>query len=170
MRISETPDRLTVRDTPGALWLLGLAFVASGSFVLSIPFWSPEWRAFVLWERLAVLAIGAAHLAGGAYSAWRPASTRTDFDWTTSVGVQRVRRIWPFARSVTERFVLADVRAIEIVRSSDNDGDPMFQLRLWLAGSRALWLQAQPVHGEGGALEHASRVRRFLGLATIDAA
>jgi hypothetical protein len=40
----------------------------------------------------------------------------------------------------------------------------MFQLRLWLAESRALWLQAQPVYGELRVRDEAARLRRFLGL------
>jgi hypothetical protein len=37
----------------------------------------------------------------------------------------------------------------------------MFQLRLWLARSQTLWLQAQPVHGEARVRE-AEGVRQFL--------
>ena len=95
MRISQTRDCLTIRDIPGAVWLLGLGFVASGAFVLSIPLWFAEWRGFVLWERAAVLVIGLGHLLGGAYSVLRPASTRTDFDRSSNVGLQLVRRLWP---------------------------------------------------------------------------
>jgi len=54
LRISESKLRLTVRDTPDALWLLGLGFVASGTLALSIPFYSPEWRHFALWEQAAL--------------------------------------------------------------------------------------------------------------------
>jgi len=166
LRISESKHRLTVRDTPGALWLLGIGFVASGTLVLSIPFFSTEWRHFVVWERAAVLGIGLGHLCGGLYSALRPASTRTDFDHTTDTGVQRVRRLWP-SRPIIARFSLRDARALEIVRSTDSDGDPMFRLRLWLVESRALWLQAQPTHGEEQARESATRVRRFLELPVV---
>ena len=166
MRISESKHRLTVRDTPGALWLLGIGFVASGTLVLSIPFYSTEWRHFALWEQAVVLVIGLGHLCGGLYSALRPASTRTDFDHTTDTGVQRVRRLWP-SRPIIARFSLRDARALEIVRSADSDGDPMFRLRLWLVESRALWLQAQPTHGEEQARESATRVRRFLELPVV---
>jgi len=114
-----------------------------------------------------VLVIGLGHLCGGLYSTLRPAATRTDFDQTTDAGLHRVRRLWP-SRALVARFSLGDARAVEIVRSTDSDGDPMFQLRLWLAESRALWLQAQPTHGEERARENATRVRRFLGLPLAD--
>lgn len=162
MRFSETSQRLIATDTPGGVWALGLLFMTTGTFVLSIPFFSADWQHFVLWERLAVLAIGLGHFSGGFASTWRPARTRTELDRATGMGFQRVRTIW--RREVRSAFALADVRAVEIVRSTDNDNDPMFQLRLWLAGSRTLWLQAQAVYGEPGAARDAARVRHFLGL------
>ena len=54
MRIIETGSRLVLRDVPIGLWLFGLVFVSSGSFVLASPLWAPEWRDFQLWVRLAI--------------------------------------------------------------------------------------------------------------------
>jgi len=168
MRISETTSRLVVRDTPHGMWSLGLVFVTTGAFVLSAPIWSGDWRAFGPWERLALITIGLAHLGGGLLSTLRPRATETEIDQTTGTVIQKVRRFWPLTED-TARFPLGEARAVEIVRSSDGDNDPMFQLRLWLAESRALWLQAQPVYGEARVLHEATRLRRFLGLAPLDA-
>jgi len=164
LRIHRTESRLVLNDVPGALWLLGLTFTASGTFVLTIPFWAVEWREFGIWARLAVLAIGIGHLAGGLYAASQPAATRTELDRATGVGTQLVRKLWPFGRGSTSRFSVGDVRDVEIVRAKDNDGDPTFQLRLWLSESRVLWVQAQPARGEQRAREHADEVARFLTL------
>lgn len=164
MRISETPTRMILSDLPGGMWLLGSCFVASGAFVLTVPFWAPEWRDFGFWERAAVLAIGAGHLAGGLYSALKPAATRTILDRAKASGVLEVRRLWGRSR-LEAQFALADARDVEIVRSRDSDGDPIFRLRLWLSGSRVVWLQAQAVHGEARTREIAGRIRRFLGIA-----
>ena len=166
MRISETTDRLVVQDVPMAIWLLGLAFVTSGSFVLTIPLWSADWPRIGLLARSAIVVIGASHLAGGSYTMLRAAATRTELDRQGGVGRQIVRRPWRRGATRTQ-FALADARALEIVRSTDSDGDPIFQLRLWLAGSRPLWLMAQPVHGEQRLLERADRVRTFLGLPPV---
>ncbi|HKW09782.1 MAG TPA: hypothetical protein VJO33_05340 [Gemmatimonadaceae bacterium] len=168
MRISETTSRLVVRDTPHGLWSLGLVFVMTGAFVLSTPFWSADWRSFGPWERLAMIAIGLGHFAGGLFTTLSPRATQTELDQAAGTVTLRVRRFWPFT-GVTARFPLAEARAIEIVRSTDNDNDPMFQLRLWLAESRKFWLQAQPVYGEARAIDEAERLRRFLGLGNLSA-
>ncbi|HEY2378201.1 MAG TPA: hypothetical protein VGH98_19650 [Gemmatimonadaceae bacterium] len=167
MRISETTSRLVVRDTPHGMWSLGIVFVATGAFVLSAPLWSGDWRAFGLWDRLVLIAIGLVHLGGGLVSTLRPRATATDLDQATGTLIQKVRRFWPLTENMA-RFPLGEARAVEIVRSSDSDNDPMFQLRLCLAESRALWLQAQPVYGEALARHEAARLRRFLRLAALD--
>jgi hypothetical protein len=104
----------------------------------------------------------ALHVAGGARA------TVTELDRAANRGTLRVRRLWSRWRGAhgTERteFALGDARAVEIVQSKDGDGDPMYQLRLWLAESESLWLQAQAVHGEARVREQADRVRHFLQL------
>jgi hypothetical protein len=168
MRIIETGSRLELRDVPRGQWIFGLVFVASGSFVLTVPFIAREWRGFELWQRLAVVAIGVAHLAGGLMFVARARATVTELDRATNLGAQRVRRLWTSWRGAdgSERteFALDRARAVEIVGSKDSDGDPMYRVRLWLRGSESLWLQGQAVHGEKRVREQAERVRRFLGL------
>ena len=168
MKIVETATRLELRDIPRGLWIFGLVFVTSGSFVLTIPFIAPEWRTFELWERFAVIAIGASHLAGGLLFVGRARATITELDRATNLGAQRTRRLWSHWQGAhgAERteFALDRARAVEIVHSKDSDGDPTYQLRLWLAGSESLWLHAQAVHGETRVRDQAERVRRFLAL------
>lgn len=166
MRISETTNRLVLDDVPMAIWLLGSAFVASGTFVLSLPLWSVDWPRMGLLPRTAIIAIGASHLAGGAYTMLKAAATRTELDRGQGIGRHVIR--WPWRRNAGHsQFALDDARGVEVVRSTDSDGDPVFQLRLWLSGSRSLWLMAQPVHGEQRVLERAERIRRFLGLPPV---
>lgn len=165
MQISETTDRLTIRDVPRGTWAFGLVFVASGLFVLIGVPGSADWGHLVAWERLAVLAIGVGHLAGGLHVTTSASATETELDRGRSSGTQDIRPFWPTMRREHTTFALSDAQDVEIVRGSDNDGDPTFRLRLWLRDSRKLWLQAQPTRGEGLVLEAAVRVRRFLGLA-----
>jgi hypothetical protein len=165
MRITETGPRLLVADVPRAVRGLGVVFVASGLFVLTLPFTLDEWSRVGPWVRTAVFSIGLAHLAGGLWTFLTAAATRTELDRATGVATHRVAHPWPGrATSPPTRFQLADVRSVEVVRSKDSDGDPVFQLRLWLAGSRGLWLQALPAAGESRAEERAARLRAFLGL------
>ena len=135
----------------------------SGLIVLSIPIVSDAWHGFVLWERLAVLAIGVGHLTAGSWYVWRYAETVTTFDRTTGEARSVFRRAFSSRLQITE-FNLDEARALEIHQSVDSDGDPMYQLRLWLSGSRVVDLQSQSSHGRERAEARATALRKALAL------
>ena len=162
-RIDESAERIVVRDTPIGMWMFGSVFILSGLVVLSIPFASTAWSGFALWQRAAVVAIGVAHFLGGAWLVWSHAATRTTFDRASAEGAHVVRR--PFeSRAKVTHFNVNEVRAIDVERATDSDGDPTYRLRIWLSGSRVLALQGQPSHGEQRTKTIESRLRRALGL------
>ena len=79
MRVTASDTSLVVSDSPGCLWLFGAVFVASGTFVLARAMFSSDFERFKLWEEIAVLAIGIAHLAAGLWTVRTHAATRTVF-------------------------------------------------------------------------------------------
>lgn len=162
-RIQHDERRTVVRDVPRGSTIFGMVFVCSGLVVLTTATHGDQWSRFVLWERLAVLSIGLGHLWVGSWLVWRRLDTTTTLDHATGEGVHVVRRPY-FGEPTVTRFKLDDVRTIEIVRSEDSDGDPMYQLVLWLAGSRRLALQL-PEHGIERAESGRARLVGELGLA-----
>jgi hypothetical protein len=167
-RIQSDTRRTVVRDVPRGSTIFGMVFVCSGLLVLTSATHGAQWSRFVLWERLSVLAIGVAHFAGGSWLVWRRLDTMTTFDHATGEGVHVVQRPY-FGEPTVTRFTLDEVRTIEIVRSEDSDGDPMYQLVLWLAGSRRLALQS-PAHGLARAESSRARLVGELGLTEAVAA
>jgi len=162
VKIQQTDVRLVLRDIPRASWVFGTIFIMTGLLVLSVPLWAREWPSFGVWERLAVITVGLGHFVGGVYTVSQSAMTRTEFNRTSGVGTQLVTGLWPFVRRSETHFPLDQVRKLEVVRSKDNDGDSTFRLRLWLADSRTLWLQAQATYREDRTREHADRILSFL--------
>ena len=152
-----------VRDRPSGLWVFGAVFVTSGLIVLTIPFLSSAWNGFVLWERAAVIAIGLGHLSAGMWIIWRNLETTTAFDRATGNASHVVRRAFSRQREITE-FKMSDARGVEIRTTQDSDGDPMYQLRLWLSGSRVLALQGQPAHDRARVEKVAASLRQALAL------
>jgi hypothetical protein len=163
MRVAGSGTHLVVADTPGCIWLLGLVFVASGTFVLALPLFMAEWATFQWWERAAVLAIGAAHLGGGLWFIRHHPATRTELDRARGVGTHHLRRLGQREATVTQ-FRLAEVRDVSVVEEKDTDGDLVYRIRLQLQDGRELPLKSHPSPGEAQAREHAGAIRRFLGL------
>jgi hypothetical protein len=163
VRIDHSPERTVVRDIPRGMWAFGSVFVCSGLFVLIAAPLSAEWADFSILQRLGMLVVGLGHLAGGCYLVWRYEATVTTFDHLTGEGTHEVRR--PFRRAGTvTRFQVADVRTIEVLGRADDEGGAMYQLRLWLAGSRVLPLQGEPSHGVARGERDASAIRAALRL------
>ena len=155
-------------DIPSGQWVFGSLFVASGLIVLSIPFVSEAWSGFVAWERLAVLAIGAGHFGAGSWYVARYVEIITTFYGRSGDGVSVRRRPFAWRREAVE-FKVADARAVEILKTVDSDGDPMYQLRLWLSGSRVLPLQSQPTHQRKRVQLVAETLREALALPQTEA-
>ena len=168
MRLAESDTRLTLHDRARGARVLGAVFVASGLAVLSVPWTHADWGGLGAWERLGILAIGLAHLAGGLFTMLQPGASRVELDRASGEGVVYWKGEWPRERALRDpvrvtRFRLADVRRIEVVRSIDRDDDPVFAIRAWLADGRPLPLQAHPVHDERRVQAWAERVRAFAG-------
>ena len=166
MRITCPGTHLVAADIPGCIWLLGLVFVASGTFVLTVPLFAPEWSTFGPWERAAVLAIGVSHLGGGLWTIRHHAATRTELDRARGTGTHCLRRPGERAATVTG-FRLAEVRDVDVSEEKDSDGDPVYALRLLLSDGRALRLQGHPAPGATSARERAAAIRQFLRLPAI---
>ena len=164
MRISQSGSRLVITETPFVLWAFGLVFVVSGCFVLTVPLWAAEWAGFGGWERLGVLTIGLGHLAGGLFTAWQPRATRTEIDRATDRGTVTSRRLLAMQGGVRSEFKPSAARAVELVASTDSDGDRVFRLRIRLSRSEMVWLQAQAMHGEAYLRARAERIADFLGV------
>ncbi|MEO6527561.1 MAG: hypothetical protein ABIP93_13105 [Gemmatimonadaceae bacterium] len=162
-RLEHSTERTVVRDTPQGMWAFGAAFVMSGLTVLLGGVGSDKWPEFPLWVRAVILAIGLSHLIAGCYWVWRYEATVTTFDHVTGDGTHAVRR--PFRRDTTVRhFRVADVQTIELRRHADSEGDPMYQLHLWLAESRVLPLQGAPAHNIPRGERNAAALREALRL------
>lgn len=161
MRITESRSRLVASESPVAIWAFGLGFVASGLFVLTAPLWFGDWSAIGGWLQLGIAAIGLGHLAGGLYTIAHARATRVEFDRERDRGTICVRRFWQ-RRGTLATFHPSRARLIELAASKDSDGDPVYRLRLWLAGGEHVWLQAEAAHGEAYLRSRAERIARFL--------
>jgi hypothetical protein len=166
MRIQHSASRLTLRDRPGCLWLFGLLFVASGTFVLgSVPF-APEWATFGRWERAAILAIGLGHFCAGLWLVRRHPTTRLELDRAQGTGTFSIRHPGDRVPTVT-RFSLSDLRDVRILEQRDSDGDPSFALALVLAEGGELRLHGAPARTRATVTEWARPLRQFAGLPVL---
>ena len=161
MRIEERGNILTVRATPGCMWIFGLWFVAGGVLAMAMTFLASNAHELAWWERLFAFVIGAACTAAGLFVILGAPAVRAVFDRTsgraivTTAGIRERRRI---------EFACRDVCVVDLAEEKDSDGDPMYRVRIWLRDGRRILLQSQPMHGQQWHAVRAEMIRRFLGL------
>jgi hypothetical protein len=143
MRLRLGPSTLELSRTPLGMRLLGLAFVAGGSFslyVLAIDHASLSVR-----DQVIVALIGAGVAAGGLYTMATTYSTRLRVNLAT--GDVRYERTAPFRRRLVVEAMRRDVEGVAIRRQHDSDGDPWYVLELLVAGAPPLFLTGVGQHG-----------------------
>jgi hypothetical protein len=143
MRLRLGPSTLELSRTPLGMRLLGLAFVAGGSFslyVLAIDHASLSVR-----DQVIVALIGAGVAAGGLYTLATTYSTRLRVNLAT--GDVRYERTAPFRRRLVVEAARRDVEGVAIRQQHDSDGDPWYVLELLVAGAPPLFLTGVGQHG-----------------------
>ena len=141
VRLTHTPDHLTVRDSPGCFWILGVFFIAVSSVFVLAPLGLFVNAAEVApLERILAFAMGCIGVGVGIYILDSSPLSRATFDR------QRVeiKRSGLFRRS-TASYPLADIASLDIAESRDSDGDLTYQLHLTLRSGQhvpisSLWM------------------------------
>ena len=163
MRIDERGHVLTVRATPGCVWIFGLWFVAGGVLAMAMTFLANNADTLAWWERLLAFTIGAACAAGGLFVILQAPAIHAVFDRTTGRAIVTTTGLR--ARERLE-FGCRDVSLVDLQEDKDSDGDPMYRVRIWLRDGRKILLHSQPMHGRDWCAARAETIRRFLGLAS----
>ena len=143
------------------MWLFGLWFVAGGTLAMAMTFAASNAHELTWWGRLFVFTIGVGCAAAGLFTIVGAPAIRAVFDRTSDRVVVTTTGLR--ARSRVE-FACREVCIVDLKEEKDSDGDPMYQVRLWLRDGRAILLQSQPVHGREWCAARADAIRRFLGV------
>lgn len=146
MKIERTDQTLTIKETPGCLWIFGLFFIiVGGSFVFGAL------GGYSNYSSLSPLILGA-HLLGGligvACGYWviyvAPV-TRLTLDRSSETVTLKRRGI---AGKVDRIFTFAEIKQFSLIEERDSEGDPIFSLGIDLTSSEEIKLSALQSHDE----------------------
>ena len=130
---------LTIRDQSGCLNIFGGIFVLSGTAALAFLLLTDE--PVTLWQGVVVVAIGLAHIAGGAWLMSQSPPRRVEIDVDKKQLIVRTRRLRARETKVYEASDLAGGR---IVEDRDSDGDPIFTAKVMTKSSQWIPLTSTP--------------------------
>lgn len=135
------PDLLVIHDNNISIWLVGLCFICSGSFVL---FLGPSAsKNFTFWPHLAVIFIGVSHLIGGVITIRSAPSTLT----TLSIDKNRLTHIvaGPFNRTVVTEKPLTDLYSATLDTHQDGQYHQVANIWLNITSGPKLYLAYHPL-------------------------
>lgn len=155
IRHTEHTRTTRLADARGCLAAFGGLFVLSGLTALVLGLSEPGLGGL---ERLAVVGIGAAHLAGGLSISLSPSRAAEADDGGVTVSDRRWLRP-PTTRRVSER----EVASVLLMEGRDSDGDATFAPALRLATGETVPLTTQSVSSREAALAMAAAVARRIG-------
>jgi hypothetical protein len=142
------------------MWFLGLGFLAGGIIALGMLLLAgPDDRPDG-WGRLLVAVIGSAHVAAGS---WLVISMPNLSVWLRrDRPVLHIRKRWLLLRR--ERTIdLADIAHFRVRQSEDSEGDPVYQLELFLRTGERVALHSVALHGRAEIDAAADRLRAWSG-------
>jgi hypothetical protein len=161
MKISETPERLTLRDQPGCIWGLGVFFLLIGALFVLGPLVLFSNQAEQPWYvNGAVVLMGLAGVAAGLWVLRVPLTTTT-FDRLERVVTVRT---WGLRRVRDQRWLFSVVAGLRVVEEQDSEGAPVFRLQLQLRDGQLIFLTGVHLHVRDGYDQAAQRACYYLGL------
>jgi hypothetical protein len=152
MKIKEHTSRhLTLKDSAGCFWLLGLFFVViAGTFVLGLMGLFTNLHELKEWELISAWIVSLGGLSAGIWFIYSNPGTTVNFDKTTGTVTINRRGL---LRNETEVHKLRDITDITIEESKDSEGDPVYRTELKFRTHKPvplsmLWINNKPVQEE----------------------
>jgi hypothetical protein len=130
VRITETPARLLIRDSPGSRWVWGgLVAVAGGLAVAVALGWVAPDASLLPSARLVLGLLGGLAVAAGAWICWRAPRF--------ALVVDRVRHTVTVAHrgqvhNAVERYPVAAVADVRVTKERERQGKPVYRVELVL--------------------------------------
>lgn len=159
--ISHTSTELTLKDSAGCFWLLGLFFVIiAGIFTAGLMGLFTNLHEINAWEKLGAWVISLGGLFAGFWFIYSTPGTTVKFDKTEGSVSLNSRGLM---RNETETYKLKEVRDIIIAESQDSEGDPVYQIELKLFTEKRVPLSKLWINNKPALEETVKKIKDFLG-------
>lgn len=156
MRIIREGGQVTLRDRAAPYWGLGLFLLAGGVLAIAAPLGlATNAGELEPWERLASIGVGVGVAAGALW--WLAQNPGTEVRLDLTRRLLTLVRTGILGRRV-RRFSFNELEAVELVRGTDGDGDPIWRPAARLRSGELVLLSELWSHDEAAARAGAAAV------------
>jgi hypothetical protein len=130
VRITETPARLLIRDSPGSRWVMGGLFAVAGGLTAAMALeWVARDASLLPSARFVLGLLGGLAVAAGAWVCWR--APRFTLAVDRSRQTVTVTRRGP-VRQTVEQYPVAAVADVRVTKERERRGKPVYRVELVL--------------------------------------
>jgi hypothetical protein len=160
MQINQTENELTLRETPGCLWIFGLFFaIVGGVFVYGALGGFVDSARHELWMLAAAFVMGSIGVGVGAWIIYRAPVTKIIIN--RIAGEVFLTRYGLFGRRQTF-YHFDEIEQFSLIEDEDDEGNPIFSLGMNLINGDRIQISALPSHDERFKREFVFQTNEFM--------
>ena len=158
--IEHTATKLTLRDSAGCLWLLGLFFIAvAGSFVVGLMGAFTNLNELSELEKLLGWFISLSGVAAGVWIIYTNPGVLVNFDKNNNTAIVNRRGL---LKNETENYSLNEIADVVLDETIDTEGDPFYKIALILNTERKVRLFSTGLHDRETQQKNVDFIKQFL--------
>ena len=166
MRVRDRGSIVEVDDVPGLHWLLGLLFVVVGTLFFAGPLGAfTDADKLRWWLRVLICVMGALSTGVGVWLIAQAPRSRLTIDRANSRA--RLERTGIRGRATFE-WPLSAIAAVDLIERPDDEGNPVFQVRLFFRESLPVPISTVWAHGRDEMERVARAVASIVGVEAIN--
>lgn len=146
MKTTQTPNFLTLYETPGCLWFIGLFFMlVGGIFVYGALGGFADYNSQSPWMLAAALLMGSCGVGAGIWIIYGAPITKVVIDRINDEIVMTKRGL--FGRRETV-YAFEEIKYFRLIEDRDDEGAPIWSVGMELADGELVKITSLPSHSE----------------------
>lgn len=146
MKITQTPNELTIQETPGCLWFIGLFFaVIGGTFVYGALGGFSNWNEVPGWQLALAFFMGATAVSIGVWAIYTAPVSKVIVDRVEDKVI--LKRFGLFGKRDTV-YKFDEIKQFCQIEDKDDEGSPIWSFGMELNNGEMLKITSLPSHSE----------------------
>lgn len=160
MKVEETPNEITIKETPGCIWLFGLFFIIiSGTFIYGIFGGFSNWHEIPTWQLVLTFFGATAILSCGVWIISNAPITNVSINrLTNTVSMKQ----YGFFGKRDLFYKFEDIKGFCLIEDKDSEGDLIWTLGMNLENGETVKISSVSLHIEDVQRKYVFQINEFM--------
>ncbi len=160
MKVEESVNEITIKETPGCLWIFGLFFVIMGGILVygTLGGFS-NWNEVETWQLIVAFFVAASIMMGGIWVISEAPIMRVVINRIEDT-VSIVK--YGFFGKRTNLYRFDEIKQFCLIEDTDSEGDANWSIGMILANSEQVKISSVPLHSEDHERKFVFQINEFM--------